>query len=52
MLKLCELYPDDSVIQITEIFMRAFINRLTKITLDIAQNQVLSNAQVSDDKGG
>ena len=38
MLKLCELYPNDTAFETTGIFIEAFITRFVKITLDIAQN--------------
>ena len=44
MLKLCELYPDETVFVTTEVFIRAFITRFSKITLEIAQNQVIQGS--------
>jgi len=38
MLKLCELYPEDTAKETTEVFINAFIERFQKITLEIAQN--------------
>lgn len=36
MLKLCELYPDETACETTGVFIDAFIQRFIKITLDIA----------------
>ena len=44
MLKLCELYPDETVYETTDVFIQAFIDRFQKITLDLAHNHVLLNA--------
>ncbi len=42
MLKLCQLYPDETASETTGIFIEAFIQRFVKITLDIAQNQTIT----------
>jgi hypothetical protein len=42
MLKLCELYPEDTASEATEVFINAFVTRFQKITLEIAQNQTVT----------
>ncbi len=44
MLKLCELYPDETAFETTGIFIDAFIQRFVKITLDISQNQTVTTS--------
>ena len=51
MLKLCELYPDDTALETTGVFIQAFIQRFTKITLDIAQNLTIQTS-TSDEQSG
>ena len=37
-LKLCELYPDDTAVETLDTYIEAFIDRFKKITLDYSQN--------------
>jgi hypothetical protein len=37
-LKLCELYPDDTAVETLDTYIEAFTDRFKKITLDYSQN--------------
>jgi len=42
MLKLCALYPDETAIETTDVFIKAFIERFSQITLDFSLSQTVT----------
>ena len=42
MIKLCELYPDETAVGTLDVFIEAFIDRFRKITLDYSQTQAMT----------
>lgn len=42
MLKLCSLYPDETVLETTQVFIWTFIERFKAITLDFSLSQTVT----------